>query len=274
MKNKLLIYDDNCPLCSWYSAQFVKFGFLPKEGRRPFSTIDTTYLNAIDFNRGRNEIPLIDTESKKVVYGIDSLLEILGAKIPVIKITGNSKPIHWLLHHLYKFISYNRKVIVAVKCGPGSIDCSPDFNYFYRGLFMSFFLMVNTLLLFSFHKYILSPLPFYHLSLLQLQAGHVALVLMNCLLALSFPKQQAFEYPGQVNLLALVTTLLLIPLTIINKAAGTNQLSTIIYLVLVTIIVFKEYFRRMEYAGIIQNNKWIASFNLAGMTGFILFLFS
>lgn len=274
MKNKLLIYDDNCPLCSWYSRQFVKFGFLPKEGRKPFSTLDEKYLQLIDFERSRNEIPLLDTKTNQVIYGIDALLEILDSKIPFVKAIGNIKPIHCFLHKLYKFVSYNRKVIVAVKCGPGAIDCAPDFNYLYRALFMALFLLLNTFLLFSFHKIILSPLPFYHMSIWQLQAGHLALVAMNCLLSLSFSWQKAFEYLGQINMLALLTNLFLVPLFILVKTIGPSPILITVWLIIVSIVVFKEYFRRMEFAGIIQNNKWVASFNLAGMTGFVLYLFS
>ena len=274
MKNKLLIYDDNCPLCSWYSAQFVKFGFLPKEGRNPFSTLEEKYLQLIDFGRGRNEIPLLDTTTNEIIYGIDALLEILGSKIPLIKTIGTIKPIYWFLHKLYKFVSYNRKVIVAVKCGSGAIDCAPDFNYFYWALFMLLFLLLNTVLLFPFHKIILTPLPFYHISILQLQAGHIALILMNCLLSLTFSWQKAFEYLGQINMLAILTNLFLIPLSIVIKTVGTNPALISIGLVVVAIFIFKEYFRRMEFAGILQNHKWIASLNMAGMTGFILFLFS
>jgi hypothetical protein len=74
MKNKILVYDDNCPLCSWYSAQFVHFGLLPVDGREAFSTLDPSLLHLIDFDRGRNEILLVDIPSGKVVYGIDALL--------------------------------------------------------------------------------------------------------------------------------------------------------------------------------------------------------
>jgi hypothetical protein len=28
MKNKILVYDDHCPLCQWYSGLFVKYGLL------------------------------------------------------------------------------------------------------------------------------------------------------------------------------------------------------------------------------------------------------
>ena len=274
MKNRLLIYDDNCPLCQWYSAQFVKFGFLNKAGRVPFSSLEEKYLQRIDFDKSRNEIPLLDTETGEVIYGIDALLEILNSKIPLIKSIGKIKPMHWFLTKVYKFVSYNRKVIVAVRCGAGAIDCAPDFNYFYRTLFMFLFLVVNTLLLFPLHKIILSPLPFYHISIWQLQAGHLALVTMNCLLSLRFTWQKMFDYLGQINMLALLTSLLLLPLFVLVKTMGAHPLLITVWLIAVSLFIFKEYFRRMEFAGIIPKNEWVASFNLAGMTGFILLLFS
>ena len=113
MKNKILVYDDNCPLCTWYSGLFVKYGFLESGGRKAFSTLDDKLLSLIDFNKSRNEIPLLDTSSNRVLYGIDALLEILDQKIPCIKTTGNVAPIKWFLKKFYKLISYNRKVIVA-----------------------------------------------------------------------------------------------------------------------------------------------------------------
>ena len=137
MKNKILVYDDNCPLCTWYSGLFVKYGFLKAGGRKPFSTLDNDLLLKIDFDKSRNEIPLLDISTNKVVYGIDALLEILDQKIPFIKATGNIAPLKWILKKLYKLISFNRKVIVAKKCGPGRIDCSPDNNYLYRFIFMA-----------------------------------------------------------------------------------------------------------------------------------------
>lgn len=274
MKNKLLIYYDNCPLCQWYSKQFVRFGFLPSEGRVPFSTLEERYLLQIDFDRSRNEIPLLDTKTGEVIYGIDALLEILGSKIPLIKTIGKLKPIHWLLYKFYKFISYNRKVIVAVKCGPGAIDCAPEFNYYYRTLFMLVFLILNTALLFPIHKIILSPLPFYHISIWQLQSAHLILVAINCLLSLRFSWQKMFDYLGQVNMLALLTNLLLIPLFGVIKLFGTYPNLIIAWLLIVAIMIFREYLRRMEYTGVLQNHKWIASLNLAGMTGFILYLFN
>jgi predicted DCC family thiol-disulfide oxidoreductase YuxK len=272
MKNKILIYDDNCPLCTWYSGLFVKYGFLKSGGRRPFSTLDETLLSKIDVDKSRNEIPLLDTTTNKVLYGIDALLEILDQKIPFIKTTGNLAPLKWVLKKFYKLISFNRKVIVAKKCGPGSIDCSPDNNYLYRFIFMAVCLAFNTLMLYPFQNHLFGKLPYYNLNLDQLQTAHFVFVIINCTLAFSFSKAKGYEYLGQVNMLALSVILLLMPLLIMHNFFFAEWFSTA-WLVIISAIIFKEYARRMEFAGVLLNNKWIVSLNLVSLTGFILFLF-
>lgn len=272
VKDKILVYDDNCPLCSWYSGLFVRYGFISEEGRKAFSSVDPSLYTVIDINKGRNEIPLVDLSSGKVWYGIDALLEILGQRFWWIKRTGNIRPLKWFLKKLYKFISYNRKVIVAKKCSEGKFDCAPDMNYRYRSLFMLLFLVFNTLALFPLHEFVLSRLSFYHLSLQTLQIAHFALVLSNFLLSLSFIKQKAFEYLGQINMLALTAILLLLPLWPL-QFTGIGEVFIITWLILATVVIFKEYLRRMEYAGILIRHKWIVSINLLCLCGFILFLF-
>ena len=272
MKNKILVYDDNCPLCTWYSGLFVKYGFLKADGRKPFSTLDDNLLSQIDFDKSRNEIPLLDTSTNKVLYGIDALLEILDQKIPFIKATGNFAPLKWGLQKIYKLISLNRKVIVAKKCGPGSIDCSPDNNYLYRFIFMTLSLVINTLMLFPLHDLLFSRLSYYHLNMWELQGAHFVFVIINCTTAFTFSKARAYEYLGQVNMLALSAILLLSALLII-KYLVLSELILTAGLVIISAFIFKEYTRRMEYAGVLSDNKWVVSLNLLSLNGFILFLF-
>jgi predicted DCC family thiol-disulfide oxidoreductase YuxK len=272
MENKILIYDDNCPLCTWYSGLFVKYGFLSADGRKPFSTLNNELLSKIDFDKSRNEIPLLDTSSNKVLYGIDALLEILDQKIPLIKSTGNLAPLKWVLKKIYKLISLNRKVIVAKKCGPGNIDCSPDTNYVYRFIFMVICLSFNTAMLYPFQTTLFSKLSYYHLDFYQLQAAHFGFVIINCSLAFSFSKARGYEYLGQVNMLALSVILLLTPLLLMHYFFFAEWFATA-WLVIVSGVIFKEYARRMEFAGVLSNNKWVVSLNLLSLTGFILFLF-
>lgn len=272
MKSKILIYDDNCPLCTCYSRLFVKYGFLPAEGRQPFSTLSENLFSKIDPEKSRNEIPLIDTTTSKVLYGIDALLEILDQKIPFIKAIGNTRPINWMLKKLYKLISYNRKVIVAKKCGPGSIDCSPAINYPYRFVFMVLGLFFNTLMLYPIQHSIFNELSYYHLSFYELQAAHFTLVIINCGLALSFPKNKGYEYLGQVNMLALSAILLLAPLIMIGYFFSAEWFFSV-WLAATALFIFKEYIRRMEYAGVLSSHKWLVSLNLLSLLGFILFIF-
>lgn len=273
MNNKLLIYDDNCPLCSWYSSLFVKTGLLPADGRKPFSSLEPSVLDKIDYARGRNEIPLLDKTSGKVWYGVDALLEILGQRFPFTKQAGKIKPVHWLLKKIYKLVSYNRKIIVAKKCGAGNIDCSPDMNYKYRILFLLLSITFNTLLLFPINDVIFSSVAGSPVATSKLQAAHFGLVFCNCLLALRLSKIKAMEYLGQVSMLATLTILLLIPLLVIQFWPAFPAWLSILYMTITAIVIFKEYIRRMEYTGVLTNNKWIAAINLAGMSGFILFLF-
>ena len=85
-------------------------------------------------------------------------------------------------------------------------------------------------------------------------------------------KEKAFEYLGQVNMLALTAILFLIPLLLLNLFIINEWLNTI-YLLLTTLVVFKEYIRRMNFAGVLLKNKWLVSFNLLILMGFLFYLF-
>ena len=273
MKNKVLVYDDNCPFCTWYSGLFVKFGLLDVEERRAFSDIDESLLSKIDFDKSRNEIPLLDTSTNKVMYGIDALLEVLDRKLPVVKTIGNLPAVNWALKKIYKLISYNRKIIVAKKCGEGKIDCAPDINFFYRFVFMAISLVFTTVMLFPLQYSLFSKLSYYDLDINQLQAAHFAFVIVNCALAFTFSKTTGYDYIGQVNMLALSVIILLLPIAILNNFIF-SELASTLWLILTAVFIFKEYIRRMEYVGVLTNNKWVVSMNLLSLTGFILFLFN
>jgi len=137
---------------------------------------------------------------------------------------------------------------------------------------MAFCLVFNTLMLYPFQNNLFGKLSYYHSDLYELQAAHFAFVIINCTLAFSFPKIKRYEYLGQVNMLALSVILLLTPLMLIRSIFDSEWLATA-WLILIAAFIFKEYLRRMEYAGVLLNNKWIVSMNLLSLTGFILFLF-
>jgi predicted DCC family thiol-disulfide oxidoreductase YuxK len=271
LTDKTLIYDDDCPLCAAYTNAFVKTGLL--ERRQPFSSASAELLHTINWQRSKNEIPLLDPATKKVWYGIDALLEILGGRFPLIKTIGRVAPINYLLKKLYNFISYNRKVIVAVKTTPGKIDCTPSFNVFYRLLFLLVFLVFNSLMLYPLHRHLLATIPFYALSIGQLALLHFIIVGINCTIALCLPKHTALEYLGQVNMLALIAMLLLVPLMITHLFLQAAGILNYTYLALLAIVLTREYFRRMHFADILYRYQLIVFINLLCMVALCIFLF-
>lgn len=271
--DKILVYDDDCPLCVAYTGVFVKTGLLTPKGRQSFTAASPELLHTINWQRSKNEIPLLDPATKQVLYGIDALLEILGQKCSCIKTIGHIKPVNLLLKKAYNFISYNRKVIVAIKTSPVKIDCTPSFNLFYRILFMLVFLVANTAMIYPVHQHLLLRIPVYSLSVNSLLLLHGSMVAINCIIALFLPKQTAIEYLGQVNMLTLVTNLLLLPLLITAMHLQLPDWINYGYLSLLTIVIFNEYFRRMDYANILNNYRLIVSVNLACVIGICICLF-
>jgi predicted DCC family thiol-disulfide oxidoreductase YuxK len=271
-QNKILLYDDYCPLCSWYSGLFVKYGLLDKKNRVGFSTADPSLLTAIDIERGKDEIPLLDLQTGQALYGIEALLDILGAKSRLIKKAGEWRPVNWLLKKLYKFISYNRKVIVARKCGKGVYDCSPAFDPFYRVLFMVFFFVFNSVMLYPLHLYLLNGLSFYRLSFIQLETSHLLFVFINCMLAMGLRSKKGIEYLGQVNMLAVLSVLFLTGFLFLDRIFLLPEWSVVGFLCSLSFFIIREYFRRMRYA-LINGNKTIVTTNLVCLAAFLVYVF-
>lgn len=268
---KVLVYDDACPLCSAYTNAFVKTGILQPAGRKCFAKLDTSVAEHIDMARGSNEIPLVNMETGEVKYGIEAMTDLLGARWPWITKLLSVKWIHWFFLKLYKLISYNRRVITATAFTQGNFNCTPDFNYKYRFAFMLMGLLFNSLMLVPVHAEVFAHTMFNHTSSLQLQMAHFALVLTNVLLACTLSPAKAFEFLGQVNMLAILANLLLVPLILLNKYFIAESMLNNILLFINTGFIVKEYIRRMKYAGIILN-RVIVPVNVASIILFLAYL--
>lgn len=136
MKKGILIYDQDCPLCIWYTKQFIKFGIL-KESER-ISYFQAIQNPKLKFNQelAQNKIAFIKEEKNETVYGIDSLLALLGSRWKWIEIIGKLPIINSMLKLLYLLISFNRKVIAPVNCND-TISCTPTKNWFWRIVFIA-----------------------------------------------------------------------------------------------------------------------------------------
>ncbi len=135
LQNQALIYDKDCPMCCIYTSAFIRAGVLEKNGRQPYHMQAS---NSIEWDpeRAKNEIALVNYESGKVTYGIDSMFTVIGHRFPYLKPLFNWKPFHWCMKKFYSFISYNRKVIAPPAKNTAEITCVPDVNLKYRWLYI------------------------------------------------------------------------------------------------------------------------------------------
>ncbi len=133
----MLLYDQDCPLCNWYTGAFIRHGFLSRDGRLPYSEAVEHPELTFDATLSRNKIALVDPVKGTVEYGIDSLLTVLGNRFPLIPRIGKLPVIHWLLEQLYSFISYNRKMVAPSDCGD-SCACTPTLSIGWRIAFIAF----------------------------------------------------------------------------------------------------------------------------------------
>lgn len=134
LENKVIVYDDVCPMCKAYTAGFVRLGWL--KHRSGFADAPDELLRKIDLDRARHEIPLLDTQTGEVVYGLDALFLILGKRMPFLKPLFRSRLVRGPLYQLYQIITYNRRVIAGSKAPETGFDCAPDVNLFYRWLYI------------------------------------------------------------------------------------------------------------------------------------------
>ncbi len=158
LNNHVILYDADCPLCKAYTGAFIKNNMLDKNGRMPFSDIPGGMQATVDMDRARNEIALVNTKDKTVIYGMDSLFTIISNAVPLFKPLFRSRIFRWFISKLYKFISYNRKVIAAVKPS-GKAACMPDFNLKYRIAYLLVTILLTGTILNTYSKLLTDVLP-------------------------------------------------------------------------------------------------------------------
>ncbi len=132
--NKIIVYDDVCPMCRAYTSGFVRLGWL--KHRTGFADAPEELLGQIDLDRARHEIPLLDTGTGEVVYGLDALFLILGKRMPFLKPLFRNRLFRGFLYQLYQIVTYNRRVIAGSRAPETGFDCAPDVNLFYRWLYI------------------------------------------------------------------------------------------------------------------------------------------
>lgn len=244
LQNQTLLYDEECPMCNLYTTGFIKAGMMDENGRKPFEAITEDEQQFIDINRASNEIALVNHQNKTVIYGIDSLLTIIGHSFPWIKKLGTTQPIYFLLKKLYKFISYNRKVIIPNrKKENNALQCVPDFNFTYRYLYLVFATVITVLTLYKCAS-ILTILPKASMTReIALATGQIAFQL---LFLTRNDYKTNLNYIGNLLTVSLMGALILLPMIIVNEFIIIPQWIILGWFGMTVALMVLEHYRRVK----------------------------
>lgn len=134
---KIILFDQVCPLCCWYTAGFEKLHWLQPGGRQPFPEGLRQWAAQLDPERARHEIPLIDTAGGPTLYGIDALLHLVGQRHPRLAALAGKPIFRRPLGLVYQFISYNRRVIAGSTGCTLPAEGAPAFHPFWRAMWFA-----------------------------------------------------------------------------------------------------------------------------------------
>jgi predicted DCC family thiol-disulfide oxidoreductase YuxK len=234
MKNKIIIYDDACPLCQTYTDAFIKYGLLAKDGRKPFSEIDASIIAKLDLERACNEIPLIDTETHEVLYGIDAMVEVLNHTFPFVKPIPSLPPINWFLRKLYKLISYNRKGIVAKIPSIGKFNCAPSYSFNYKKFFIALCFTIATIIMYYMYR---KTFP-------KTTEAVIAVSGFLVLISIFIQNKDQLETIMQWQLQLMIMCVILIPVALLGQV---STLGALLLACLLGVLFIKQIYQRIIY---------------------------
>lgn len=261
--DKVIVYDDKCPMCAMYTAGFIRWGIMKKNDRISFSELDCqAFMAGMDPELSRDEIPLVDLNGGKTIYGLDAMLYLLDRKIPFLVRVARMQPFYWFFRRLYKLVSFNRRVIVGGRNHASRFDCTPHFNYKYRLTFVVFAAALASLLSYFFGTAIAAanpgldfPFPAGWFSVAACGTGWL---LHQATAAAVMKKDRALDYAGHLATLQimgvapLLLTILLgrLPSAVVNASAAVAVLVSMA-------LMYTQHRRRMK------NNDWRAAWTAA-----------
>lgn len=242
LKDHVIIYDDECPLCNAYTKLFIKTGMLDSDGRE-------RYINSahkfpfIDKEKAKNEIALINKKDNTVTYGIHSLFKIIGNRFSLFTPLFNSPIFQFLMKKLYFFISYNRKVIAPGKLFEVKYSCNPILNIPYRMVYIIFSLLVTSLILYHYSDLLTPFVPSGTLYRELVICG--GQIVFQGIMVAYFQKIKVIHYLGNLMTISLGGAILLTPMLIVDTTFA-SDLFILFYFLSVAFLMFLEHVRRVK----------------------------
>jgi len=242
LKNHLILFDAECPMCSIYTKAFVSTGLLEQNGRASYQETLIEACPMVDRQRAVNEIALIDQTTGEVTYGICSLFKLFSVALPVLKPIFEFAPLVWLMSKVYAFISYNRRVIIPA--ANEQYAYQPTFKLHYRVAYLLFTWTVTAYILTCYVHLMYGLLPIGTAYREYLICG--GQIFFQGAVVGMIAKKQRWVYLGNMMTISFAGALLLLPGLLIAACFSLSPLFYVCYFVTVAGLMFLEHVRRSK----------------------------
>ena len=256
LKDHIILYDEECPMCRLYTNAFVKSGLLEQNGRACYQNIPNSTMQSVDRQRAADEIALVNRRTGEVKYGIYSLFTVIAHAFPVFRTLFSWSPFVWIMSLVYAFISYNRRVIVPPS-GTTAPGIQPSFKLSYRLAYLLLTWLATSAILSHYTPLLNGLLPSGTAYREYLVCG--GQILFQGLVASIFLFRKRWAYLGNMMTISFAGALLLLPAFLLTHYVHTPVFYTI-YFLAVAGMMFLEHIRRtgLLQLGVTLTFTWVA----------------
>lgn len=257
LKNHLILFDAECPMCNMYTKAFVSSGLLEENGRSSYQEFTEQTCPMLDRQRAVNEIALINQETGEVTYGIESLFTIFISAVPALKFLFINRIFIGIMAKVYAFVSYNRRVIIPAPLAASHVDLQPTFKLNYRIAYLIFTWIITAYILSAYGKLmagILPQAPAYREYLVC--AGQI--IFQGALISI-INKTRKWDYLGNMMTISFAGALLLLPGLLVSAFFQLDPIFYAAWFMAIVGLMFLEHIRRSRLLqlGWILTISWI-----------------
>ncbi|WP_207534380.1 DUF393 domain-containing protein [Desertivirga arenae] len=244
LKNHLILFDAECPMCRIYTSAFVKGGMLDANGRAAYQELPEQACPMLDRQRAANEIALVNQETGEVTYGIESLFKVFAVAFPVFKPLFLFKPFVWIMSKVYAFIAFNRRVIVPPSEAGANYAIQPSFKLGYRVAYLIFTWLVTASILSAYTQLLQGLIPAGEVLREYLICG--GQILFQGIIISFIDRGKRWDYLGNMMTISMAGALLLLPFQILHHWFSFSPTIYAVYFMAVAGLMLLEHIRRTK----------------------------
>ncbi|WP_316832361.1 DUF393 domain-containing protein [Pedobacter aquatilis] len=255
LKNHVILFDEDCPMCHAYTKAFTRLNMLPVNGRAAYQNTPAHICPMVDKKRAANEIALVNTATGEVIYGINSLFKIIGNSIPFFKPLFGFGPFLWLMKKVYAFISYNRKIIIPAEVKKDVIQ--PDFKLNYRIAFLLFTWFLTAYILTAYAQLLTDFVPLGSKYREYIICG--GQIIFQGVIITCYKREKLWDYLGNMMTISFAGSLLLALPLVLSKWLQAPPTFYVLYFLLIASLMLLEHLRRSRILklGLLMSISWV-----------------